>query len=202
MKQNNKMRVIGLTGGVGAGKSTVLAFLEKDHGAFVLQADALGHQLMEPGGPCYGPVVDLFGNNVIKEDKTIDRKQVSDVVFSQPEMLKQLDDIIHPAVRQAILDSVAEQRAAGRPLFVIEAALLLEEKYEDFCDEVWYVHADEEIRIRRLMESRGYTREKAVSIIAKQASEEFFRAHADVVIENNGSPEKTRIQVAEGVHKI
>ena len=91
------MKIIGITGGVGAGKSTVLDHLEKQYNACVLQADKIGHLVMEPGGICYGQVIALFGKQIIKNDKTIDRRQVSDVVFSHPELLEKLNQIIHPA---------------------------------------------------------------------------------------------------------
>lgn len=195
------MRTIGITGGVGAGKSTVLAFLEKELGAFVIQADQIGHLVMEPGEECYEPVIRLFGKEVIKNDKTIDRKMVSDVVFVQPEKREQLNAIIHPAVKRYIRKSLLEQRQKNRELCIVEAALLLEDHYQDFCDEVWYVHTDKEIRISRLMESRNYTREKAESIIASQATEEFFRAHADYVIENNGNLGETHDCIIKGVKR-
>lgn len=196
------MKIIGITGGVGAGKSTVLQFLEEEFGAYVLQADAVGHLVMEPGQVCYDAIVELFGEKIRKNDKTIDRSRVSDVVFSNEEMLKRLNAIVHPAVKEYILRKIGEERAAGCGLFVIEAALLLEEHYQNFCDEIWYVHADQEIRISRLMESRGYSREKAENIIENQASEGFFRAHADFTVENNGNLEKTYSQIKGRLQKI
>lgn len=195
------MRTIGITGGVGVGKSTVLAYLEEKYNAFVIQADEVGHIVMEPGQACYQPVIDLFGKEVIKNDKTIDRKMVSDVVFGQPVFLTRLNGIIHPAVKQYILKSLEEQKRKGRKLCIVEAALFLEEHYQDFCDEVWYIYTDEEVRIQRLMESRGYTREKSLGIIGNQASEAYFRAHTDYVIENNGDLEKTWKQIDEGVRR-
>ena len=195
------MRTIGITGGVGAGKSTVLAYLEEKYNAFVIQADEVGHIVMEPGQACYQPVIDLFGKEVIKNDKTIDRKRVSDVVFGQSVFLTRLNGIIHPAVKQYILKSLEEQKRKGRKLCIVEAALFLEEHYQDFCDEVWYIYTDEEVRIQRLMESRGYTREKSLGIIGNQASEAYFRAHTDYVIENNGDLEKTWKQIDEGVRR-
>ena len=195
------MKIIGITGGVGAGKSTVLAYLEKKYNAFVIQADEVGHIVMEPGQACYQPVIDLFGKEVIKNDKTIDRKRVSDVVFGQPVFLTRLNGIIHPAVKQYILKSLEEQKRKGRKLCIVEAALFLEEHYQDFCDEVWYIYTDEEVRIQRLMESRGYTREKSLGIIGNQASEAYFRVHTDYVIENNGDLEKTWKQIDEGVRR-
>lgn len=133
------MRVIGVTGGVGAGKSTVLGILEEDFQAYVIQADQLGHILMEPGEECYDAVIALFGKEIIKKDKTIDRRRISDVVFTDKDMLLKLNGIIHPAVKQRILDLLGEQKEAGREICVVEAALFLEENYQEFCDEVWYV---------------------------------------------------------------
>ena len=196
------MKIIGITGGVGAGKSTVLDHLEKQYNACVLQADKIGHLVMEPGGICYGQVIALFGKQVIKNDKTIDRKMVSDVVFAHEEMRQKLDDIIHPAVKSYILDKIEEQKKAGCTLMIVEAALLLEDHYDAFCDKVWYIHTDQEIRIERLMSSRGYTREKAENIIARQATEGFFREHADYIIQNNGDLDETWRQIEEGIRAL
>lgn len=115
-------------------------------------------------------------------------------------MRQSLDAIIHPAVKTYILEEIRKQRQAGCRLLVIEAALLLEEHYEEFCNNVWYIHTDAEIRIQRLMDSRGYTREKAESIIARQGSEEFFRKHSDYVIINNGDLKTTWKQIEEGLN--
>ena len=177
------MRVIGVTGGVGAGKSTVLGILEEDFQAYVIQADQLGHILMEPGEECYDAVIALFGKEIIKKDKTIDRRRISDVVFTDKDML------------------LGEQKEAGREICVVEAALFLEENYQEFCDEVWYVYTEEEIRIRRLMESRGYSREKSLGIIRNQVSDQVFREHTDYVIENNGDLKGTRRQIREGIER-
>lgn len=196
------MKIIGLTGGVGAGKSTILEFLQKDWGAFVLQADKVGHFVMEPGRECYEPIVRLFGKEIIKSDKTIDRRRVSDVVFSQKEKLEALNNIVHPAVRRYILEALEKEKASGRKLCVVEAALLLEEQYDKFCDAVWYVHTDREIRISRLMKNRGYTREKAESIIRSQKSDDFFFRHADFVIENNKSTEDISLRLSEGIQQL
>ena len=192
------MRVIGVTGGVGAGKSTVLGILEKEFDAYVIQADLLGHVLMEPGEECYDAVIALFGKEIIKKDKTIDRRRISDVVFTDKDMLLKLNGIIHPAVKQRILRLISEQREAGRKLCVVEAALFLEERYQEFCDEVWYVYTEEEIRIQRLMESRGYSRDKSLGIIRNQVSDQVFRENTDYVIENNGDLEDTRRKIREG----
>ena len=195
------MITIGITGGVGAGKSTVLDFLAEKYQAYVIKADEIGHLVMEPGQECYEPVIALFGKQIIKDDKTIDRRQVSDVVFSHPDMLERLNEIIHPAVKRYIRRQLELKRQQGQKICVVEAALLLEDHYQEFCDTIWYIHTDQEIRIRRLMENRGYTREKSISIIASQAPEEFFRANADYVVVNNTDLKETWQQIEEGIRK-
>lgn len=196
------MITIGITGGVGAGKSTVLDFLEEKYQAYVIKADEIGHLVMEPGQECYEPVIALFGKQIIKDDKTIDRRQVSDVVFSHPDMLERLNEIIHPAVKRYIRRQLELKRQQGQKICVVEAALLLEDHYDAFCDKVWYIHTDQEIRIERLMSSRGYTREKAENIIARQATEGFFREHADYIIQNNGDLDETWRQIEEGIRAL
>mgnify|MGYP002797877461 CR=1 FL=1 len=168
------MKVIGLTGGVGAGKSTVLAYLEKACSAVVIQADQTGHLVMAPGERCYEPMIALFGKQIIKKDKTIDRRMVSDVVFGNEEMRRKLNSLLHPAIKAYILEKLEEERKAGRKIAVVEAALLLEDHYDAFCDKIWYVYTEKEIRIKRLMESRGYTRNRAENMIASQASDAFY----------------------------
>ena len=195
------MITIGITGGVGAGKSTVLDFLAEKYQAYVMKADEIGHLVMEPGQECYEPVIALFGKQIIKDDKTIDRRQVSDVVFSHPDMLERLNEIIHPPVKRYIRRQLELKRQQGQKICVVEAALLLEDHYQEFCDTIWYIHTDQEIRIRRLMENRGYTREKSISIIASQAPEEFFRANADYVVVNNTDLKETWQQIEEGIRK-
>ena len=116
--------------------------------------------------------------------------------------MQKLDDIIHPAVKSYILDKIEEQKKVGCTLMIVEAALLLEDHYDAFCDKVWYIHTDQEIRIERLMSSRGYTREKAENIIARQATEGFFREHADYIIQNNGDLDETWRQIEEGIRAL
>ena len=195
------MITIGITGGVGAGKSTVLDFLAEKYQAYVIKADEIGHLVMEPGQECYEPVIALFGKQIIKDDKTIDRRQVSEVVFSHPDMLERLNEIIHPAVKRYICRQLELKRQQRQKICVVEAALLLEDHYQEFCDTIWYIHTDQEVRIRRLMENRGYTREKSISIIASQAPEEFFRANADYVVVNNTDLKETWQQIEEGIRK-
>ena len=191
------MVTIGLTGGVGAGKSLLLAFLHDKYNAFVIEADKVGHQVMEPGMLCYGPVIELFGPGIIKKDKTLDRRAISDIVFTETEKRQQLDDIIHPAVKRVIREELQKEALAGRKLAIVEAALLLEDNYQAFCDEVWYVYVDEDTRVKRLMDGRGYSEEKARSIMAAQKPDSFYREYADFVIDNSGEPEEAMEQIIE-----
>ena len=196
------MNVIGITGGVGAGKSTVLNYLKEHMNACVIEADKVGHLVMEPGQICYNQVIALFGEQIIKKDKTIDRRMISDVVFSNEELLTKLNEIIHPAVKKYIIDEIFRKKAEGCQLVIVEAALLLEEHYDEFCDKIWYISTEKEIRIQRLMDNRGYTRKKAENIIASQASEAFFMSHADYVIKNNNDLSCTWQQIEEGIRQL
>lgn len=190
------MRVIGITGGVGSGKSTVLDIFQKNYDAFVLEADKVGHELMNPGGTTYQPIIDMFGTDILCEDGTIDRKVLGAIVFSSTDKLQQLNGITHPAIRTYILDRISAYKSLHpEGLFILEAALLIEEGYDDICDEIWYIYAEQEMRIDRLMSSRGYTREKCIAIFHSQSDDFFYKTHCKYVIDNCGSPEKTKIQI-------
>ena len=149
------MRIIGVTGGVGSGKSAVLNYLEDHFDSRVVKADEVGHLLMMPGRACYEPVIELFGEWIVKEDTSLDRQAIASIVFQEPEMLQKLDDIVHPAVYQYIVREIEHSKKEGTEFFFIEAALLLEEKYDEICDELWYIYTSEENRRARLKESRG-----------------------------------------------
>ncbi len=180
------MKIIGVTGGVGSGKSAVLSYLETYQGVQVLLADKVGHILMEKGQPCYEAVRHLFGDEVLNQDGELSRPAIAAIVYSDADKLQALNHIVHPQVRIYIENAIKKAREEGIRLFVLEAALLLEEHYDEICDEVWYIYADEEVRLQRLASSRGYTEERSRSIMAKQLSEEYFRKHCHVTIDNSG----------------
>lgn len=196
------MKVIGITGGVGAGKSTLLKYLAEEYGAFVLQADTAGHELMRQGRACYEPIVRLFGKEILKENGEIDRKKVGALVFSNGRLLKKLNAIIHPQVKRYIRETMEQKRKDGTALFVLEAALLLEEEYDAICDEVWYIYADEKERRRRLKAERGYSDEKIDGILANQLTEAEFERRCDCRIENNGNLDVTYGQIRERIRYI
>ncbi|WP_313183429.1 dephospho-CoA kinase [Lacrimispora sp.] len=187
------MRVIGLTGGVGAGKSLVLSILKEEYGAEVIKADEVAHELMEPGKEGYLAVKSAMGKDLLKPDGTIDRKALAARIFEDDSARKTVDGIIHPMVWKTIGDKISASQAG---LIVVEFAIM-NENMDDSWDEMWYVHASKENRIRRLAESRSYTREHSERIIASQASEAEFLNRCTRVIENNGSIEDVKQQLAE-----
>ena len=190
------MRFIGITGGVGAGKSFVLSCLQEECNCRIVLADDVGNEVKMPGQPCYERIVELLGRDVLETDGQINRQKMAAMIFTDEELLKKVNEIIHPAVREYILNEVDKERKSGeREYFFLEAALLIEAGYEEILDEMWYIHADKEVRRARLKASRGYSDEKIDSIFENQLSEEVFRAHCAVVIENNGEQEETRRQI-------
>lgn len=182
------MKVIGITGGVGAGKSEVLTFLSKHYNCRVIMADRAAHQLEKPGGRCYEPLLALLGSDVLTLDGRIDRQKMAAMIFGDSLMLQQVNAIVHPAVKEYLLEQIAQERAAKKFAYLfIEAALLLEEGYAEIVDDLWYIHTEAAIRRQRLKAARGYTDEKIDSILSKQLPEEAFYEQCRVVIENNGT---------------
>lgn len=189
------MRIIGVTGGVGSGKSAVLNYLEDHFDSRVVKADEVGHLLMMPGRACYEPVIELFGEWIVKEDTSLDRQAIASIVFQEPDMLKKLDDIVHPAVYQYIVREIERSKKEGTEFFFIEAALLLEEKYDEICDEVWYIYCEKEVRMERLRRDRGYSDEKTESLMRNQLSEDEFEAKCDFQIYNSEDVAYTHLQI-------
>ena len=169
------MRVIGITGGVGAGKSEILSYIRERYNCRILLADEAAHKVKEKGQPCYEKLVALLS-----------------------ELLTKVNGIIHPAVKELILSAIQEERKSKiHDFFFIEAALLIEEGYLDYVDEMWYIYAREEVRRKRLKESRGYSDEKIDSIMNSQLKEADFRRYCSVVIDNSDSLTESRRQIDE-----
>ena len=196
------MKVIGITGGVGSGKSRVLSYLEEKHHAVICQADHVAWELQKPGQECYLEIVEHFGTCILNEDKTINRKALGQIVFGNDAQLQVLNAIMHPAVKCEIQKRISEEKANGRKLFFLEAALLIEEHYEEICDELWYIYTSEQIRRQRLKESRQYSDEKIDAIMATQLSEEMFRKACKNVIENNSTFEETGAKLDDAIEKL
>ncbi len=194
------MQVIGITGGVGAGKSAVLEYLEKNYRVKNLEADKIAQMMMRPGTDCYQKLLKFLPAEVYNQDETISRLALSAELFASEELRNKVNQAVHPAVKEYILSQIAEQKKIGVMDFVIiEAALLVEDNYQEICDELWYIYATEEIRRQRVMQARGYSREKADQIFASQLTDSEYRRNCQVVIDNNGTKEETFYQIAQAI---
>ena len=187
--------VIGITGGIGSGKSVVTSLLRDKFDAAVIDTDTIGHEVMEIGKSAYKKVVEIFGNKVIAEDGSIDRKKLGNLVFDNRELLCKLNDIIHPAVEAEVDKRIAEFTQKKYKYIALETALLIKVGYNRKCDKVWFVYADKDIRLKRLYDNRGIGKEKAGKIFESQNTEEEFRQIADDIIDNSGSEAETEIQI-------
>lgn len=192
------MKTIGITGGVGAGKSLVLNYIKSRYRAKIYMADDIANFLKEPGQSCYEPVITLLGEDILDEDKRIHKAKMAEKIFAKSDLLQQINAIIHPAVKEYVLSEIAaEQAKAEQDFFILEAALLIEEHYDEILDELWYVYADQEVRSKRLKESRNYSDDKIKNIMSHQMTDEIFRKHCQVIIENNGDLDETYRQIDE-----
>ena len=200
------MIIIGVTGGVGSGKTELLHYIEKNYRCRILLADEASHEVMQKGGRIYEPLVALLGSSVLDSSGEINRKEMAARIFSHEELLGRVNALIHPAVREFILEAVAEERekaAAGADdavdYFFLEAALLIECGYRSVVDEMWYIYCDLAVRRERLKKSRGYSDEKIDSILSSQLSEAEFRSGSDVIIDNSGNLEDAYRQIREAL---
>lgn len=190
------MKLIGITGGIGAGKSEILSYLAIHYNCRVEMADLVAHKVKEPGQPCYHALVELLGESVLDSDGTIHKGRMAEMIFHDEEKKQAVNALIHPAVKEYFLTEIEKERAAGKiDYFFLEAALLIEDGYEKIVDELWYIYTREELRAERLRESRGYSEEKIKSIMAGQLSEAEFRKHCEFVIDNNYSLQETFQQI-------
>ena len=190
--------VIGLTGPIGAGKSTVAAML-RELGAKVLDADAVAKDEQLRGTTGYSAIVQQFGTGMLGEDKEIDRRKLATEVFADPRQLARLERILHPRVIARILE--ARAMLPDDAVLVVEAIKLLETSLRSVCDRVWVVMAPRDVRMARLA-PRGLAAPEAALRMEHQASDEEFRAAADVVIENDGDRPATRLAVADAWQRL
>ena len=187
--------VLGITGGVGCGKSTLWSMLEKKKGAKVILADNLGHEVMEPGTECYEQIVALLGSSILDETGHIKREKMAQIIYGDDEKRRQVNEIVHPSVKKEIKERIRMWQA--EPLVVVETALMFESGCDAYCDEVWGIFTDPEIRIDRLLKSRGYSREKSLSIMQKQMSYEELKQKCSHVLFNDEDPDKLWEQIKE-----
>jgi dephospho-CoA kinase len=188
---------IGLTGGIGSGKSTVSKILA-ELGAPIIDADKVGHAIYAPGGPAYDDMIAAFGDGVLADDGTIDRRKLGPIVFADPAALKILNSIVHPKMFARMREMIDAMRAASetQPI-VVEAAILIEANWLPLFDEIWLVVAAKERVIDRIERDRGLAREQTESRIKAQLSHDERRKHAAIAITNDGSIDDLRAKLAD-----
>lgn len=186
--------VVGLTGGICSGKSTVAAMFAR-LGAAVIDADRVAHELQEPGQPLYEAIVSAFGREVVGEDGRIDRRKLGAMVFADPKARARLEDILHPAIVEECERRIQEAGTSGAAVCLLDAALLIESGRQARFDMVILVEASEAVQIDRLMARMGLSRDEALQRIRLQMPREEKRRHASLVIENGGPLEETERQV-------
>jgi dephospho-CoA kinase len=182
------MFVVGLTGGIGTGKSTFAALL-LERGAQVIDADALGRDALRPGAPAWHSVVDQFGQEVLVHPAMeIDRKRLAELVFNDPEALKALNAIVHPMIFKGIADELDRLRPSN-DIVVLDAALIVETALADVCDVVIVMDSTDDERIRRLKRNRGMSLTDIRARMTSQSDPHVLIGRADIVVRNDGSPE-------------
>ena len=182
--------VIGVMGGVGSGKSEVLNYMQEKHNATLIEADKIAHEILYNDENIKGEAKNLFPDAFV--DDEIDTGKIADIVFNDPNKLDALNGLLHPPTINEIVRQISD---AKTKYVVVESALFLGEEVSDLTDELWFIYCDKKERIRRLVETRGYSKEKAVAIIANQPNDEDYNTAADEFIDNTGSFDKTIEQV-------
>ena len=195
------MYVIGLTGGIASGKSTVAAILER-LGAPVVDADRLAREVVEPGQPAHAAIVAAFGEAILDPDRTINRPRLARLVFADPAARRRLEAITHPAIRRAAEEKLSELERAGASLAVYMAPLLIEAGGASRVDEIWVVYADRDAQLERLMRRDGMARTEALQRLDAQMPMEEKRKFGRVVIDNGGTREETERQVRHAWQRV
>ena len=194
------MLVIGLTGGIGTGKTEVSRILA-DLGAEIINADALGHQAYEPQTETWRQVVEAFGEGILSETGEVDRRKLGPIVFADERALKRLNAIVHPRIRQMIVERIDDLGAKGLGAAVVEAALFIEAGWTPLADEMWVTSAPEETVIERLRARTGLDENAIRARIDSQMPQQERLKHADVIVENDGSLETLRGRVKRLWHE-
>ena len=190
------MKTIGITGGAGAGKSAVLEYLPDNYNWDIIMTDDVAKGLYTKGSKTYEMMIALIGEVIVDETGEIDKKKLADIIFSNANKRMAVNSIVHPAVKQEVITRITNNKIAGRLDYTfVESALLLTEHYDVFCDEVWYIDTSEDIRRRRLKESRGYSDEKIDNILKSQQALENIKDKCSYCIDNNKDLEYTFRQI-------
>ncbi len=184
MKQSNSSIVLGVTGGIGSGKSTVSRILQ-EMGAVVIDADKISRDVVMPGEKALEELTEVFGEDILDAWGQLQRKKLAHMVFNDNEKLQKLNGILHKYVAQRINDNVKEQQLKKTQIIVIDAPIPIKTGFLDLCHRVWTITADRELRIRRIMGRNGMSYDEAVSRINSQLDEQEYIKIADTVIYNN-----------------
>jgi dephospho-CoA kinase len=191
------MKVIGITGGIACGKSTVTNQL-KNRGLYIVDADEIAHKVMQPNQPAFNEVVKMFGEWILK-DGVIDRKVLGKIIFENPEQRQILDSIVHPFIKREMSEEIYYAKS---DVVILDVPLLIEKGWHIYCDVVWVIYVDKETQIERLMKRNNFTKEEAISRIESQMPLTEKLRYAKVVIDNNGSLEDTIDQVNKEISKV
>ena len=195
------MKVIGLTGSSGSGKSTVSALL-REHGFYIIDCDRIAREVLRPDTDCLRRIFGIFGPAVRNGDGSLNRRALAGIVFADPEKLRQLDEIMYPQITADILDILKECRKRGEAFAVLDAPTLFESGADALCDCVVSVLSDDALRIKRIMERDRLTPEEAQKRLSSQQPNAFYEGKSDFVMKNSGSLETLRSEAATLVQKL
>ena len=190
------MITVGLTGGIATGKSLVSQLLE-EHGAFVINADLIAHELYNPGTIGFNSLISHFGDTILDLNGTIDRKKLASIVFTRKHEMDNLNTIMHPLIYDEIKKIMSDLSNKKYPVVVVEAAVLIEAGWQDLFDQIWVVSSDMETVISRLNARNGLSREESLKRINSQIHSKDRNEYADIVIENNGNIEILSSRIKE-----
>ena len=190
------MKIIGLTGGIGSGKSTVSQFL-KELGATIINADKVGHQVLESNTEIRQQVIATFGRQIVKPDGEIDRGKLGEIVFGNPERLARLNQLMHPKISETVKVQLEQYQRQGVAVVVVEAPLLAEADWTSMVNEVWVTVASEATVLRRLEQRMGLSQSQALTRIRCQLPSKERAKHADVVINTDLGLDELKIKVQE-----
>ena len=185
---------IGLTGGIASGKSTVLTYF-KDKGIPYIDADIVAREIVEPGTEGLKAIVDTFGSNVLQDDGTLNREALGAIVFHNEEKRQLLNSCLKTHIRNRIMELTSQYEQGNTPILIYDIPLLIEGEWYTMMDEVWLVYVNETTQIERLMSRNGYTREDALARINSQTRLDDKCAYADIIIDNNGTPHDSTVQL-------